>query len=101
MESTVRAPQTGDTVFVFVKMNSGKLTEISGFIEEISTSHVYFTVDAIELIHGDAHDEGRALERKLWAENAAKFLRVGVPLDKMKWSEETGDEDEPCWEIRI
>lgn len=101
MESTVRAPQTGNMVFVFAKMNSGKLTEISGNIEEISTNHVYVAVDCIELIHGTVDDDGLPLEKKIWAEDAAKFLRVGVPLNKMKPFEGTWVEDAPCWEVRI
>ena len=101
MESTVRAPQTGDMVFVFAKMNSGKLTEISGNIEEISTDHVYFAVDAIELIHSAADDDGRPLEKKIWSKDAAKFLRIGVPLDKIKPFEGTWVEDAPCWEVRF
>jgi hypothetical protein len=101
MESTVRAPQTGDVVFVFAKMNSGKLTEISGNIEEISMNYVYFTVDCIELIHSTADDDGQPLEKRIWPDNAVKFLRVGVPLNKMKPFEGTWDENAPCWEVRI
>jgi hypothetical protein len=76
MESTVRAPQAGDTVFVFVKMKSGRLTELSGFIEEISAKYAYFAVDAIELLLADADDDGQALEKKLWADSTPKLLRV-------------------------
>ena len=101
MESTVRAPQTGDVVFVLAKMNSGKLTEISGSIEEISANHVYFAVDCIELIHSTADDDGTLLERKIWPEDAANLLRVGVPLNKMKPFEGTWGKDAPCWEVRI
>jgi len=101
MEATLRAPHTGDTVFVFTKMNSGKLTEISGFVEEISTNYVYFAVDCIELIHSDDKDSGQSLERKFWPETEARLLRVGVPLDKMKPFEGTLDVDAPCWVIRM
>jgi hypothetical protein len=64
MESTVRAPQTGDMVFVLAKMSSGRLTAISGLIREVSTEDVYIAVDSIELIHGDAQDDGVALDKK-------------------------------------
>jgi hypothetical protein len=101
MESTVRAPQAGDTVFVFVKMKSGKLTELSGFIEEIYAKYVYFAVNAIELLRADADDDGQALERKLWAEAAPKLLRVGVPLDEMKPFDGALYEDTASWEVRI
>jgi hypothetical protein len=101
MESTVRAPQTGDVVFVFAKMNSGKLTELSGNIEEILTNYVYIAVDCIELIHSTADDDEVPLEKKIWPEDATKHLRIGVPLNKMKPFEGTWDENAPCWEVRI
>jgi hypothetical protein len=101
MESTVRAPQAGDTVFVFVKMKSGRLTELSGFIEEIASTYAYFAVDAIELLHADADDNGQALEGKLWANASPKLLRVGVPLDEMKPFDGALYEDTASWEVRI
>lgn len=101
MESTGRAPQNGDMVFVFAKMDSGRLTEISGNIEEISANYVYFTVDSLELISGGPDDDGRAFERRFWPGTAPKLFRVGVPLHEMKPFEGTGEKDAPCWEVRI
>jgi hypothetical protein len=50
MESTVRSPQAGDNVLVLAKMNSGRLTEFSGCIEEVSADYAYFALDSIHLI---------------------------------------------------
>jgi hypothetical protein len=99
MESMVRAPRTGDVIFVFTKMGSGRLTEISGSIEEVSTDQVHFAVDCIELVHS-VDEDGEALERKLWQETETKFLRVCVPLDRVKPFEGTLDKDAPCWIVR-
>jgi hypothetical protein len=101
MESAIRAPQIGDMVFVFAKMNSGKLTTISGPVREVSTEDVYVAVDAIEYTRSNADDDGVALDKKIWPESAAKFVRVCVPLDKMKLFQGTWMEDAPCWEVRV
>jgi hypothetical protein len=101
MESmTLRAPRTGDVVFVFAKMNSGRLTEISGSVDEMSADYVYIAVDCIELVHS-ADEDGEALERKFWPETETKLLRVCIPLDKIKPFEGTLDKDAPCWVVRI
>jgi hypothetical protein len=50
MESTVKVPQVGDVVFVFAKMKSGKITELSGSIEHISNDYAYFALDAMTAV---------------------------------------------------
>src|SRR5260221_474059 len=49
MESTVRSPQAGDNVLVLAKMNSGRLTEFSGCIEEVSADYAYFALDSAKV----------------------------------------------------
>jgi hypothetical protein len=100
MESTLRAPRTGDTVIVFAKMQSGRLTELSGHVEEVSADHAYFALDSIHLMLNDK-DDGYPLEAKKWPETAKNLLRVGVPLDEMKPFDGDLDEDAPCWLIRM
>ena len=82
MKSTARAPLTGDMVFVFVKMKSGKVTELRGNIEEVSSEHAYFVT-------------------KTWPEGATNSVRVGVRLDKMKPFGGSLNEEAPCWEVKI
>ena len=99
MTSTVRAPLTGDMVFVFVKMKSGRIIELSGNIEEVSSEHTYFVPDAIELIRG-ADDNGQPLETKTLP-GLTNSVRVGVRLDKMKPFGGLLNEEAPCWEVKI
>jgi hypothetical protein len=102
MESTVRSPQAGDMVIVLAKMKSGRFTELSGLIEDISADYVYFGLDSINLCENLADDDGTPLERKLWPKDATKLLRLGVPLDEMKpFDGDPVDKDDPCWEVRI
>ena len=100
MKSTMRVPLTGDMVFVFVKMKSGKVTELSGNIEEVSSEHAYFVPNAIELIRV-ADDDGQSLETRTCPEGAINSVRIGVRLDKMKPFGGLLDEEAPCWEVRI
>jgi len=62
MKSIARAPLTGDMVFVFVRMKSGNVAELSGNIEEVSSDRAYFVPDAIGLIRGA--DDGQPLRQK-------------------------------------
>jgi hypothetical protein len=48
MESTVRSPQIGDDVIVILKMGSGRITELGGFIQEISSGYAYFGLDSLK-----------------------------------------------------
>jgi hypothetical protein len=100
MKSIARAPLTGDMVFVFVKMKSGNVAELSGNIEEVSSDRAYFVPDAIELIRG-ADDDGQPLETKILPEGAPNSVRVGVRLDKMKPFGGSLNEEAPCWEVKI
>jgi len=102
MESIVRSPQAGDNVLVLAKMNSGRLTEFSGCIEEVSADYAYFALDSIHLIE-DGEDESSELplERKMWPNNASKLLKVGVLLEELKPFDGTFDEKAPCWEVKI
>ena len=102
MESTVRSPQAGDNVLVLAKMNSGRLTEFSGCIEEVSADYAYFALDSIHLSE-DSEDESSEfpLERKMWPTDATSLLRVGVLLEELKPFDGSFDEKAPCWEVRI
>jgi hypothetical protein len=101
MESTVRSPQIGDDVIVIVMMWSGRITELGGFIQEISPGYAYFVLDSLDL--GTGRDGDSPLERKLFPKNAAKLLLVGVPLEDLKPfdGESIDDEDASCWEVKI
>jgi hypothetical protein len=102
MESTVRSPQAGDMVIVLAKMKSGRFTELSGCIEQVSTDYVYFGLDSINLCETLADDDGTPVERKIWPKDATKLPRVGVPLDGLKPFDGVSiDEDSPCWEVRV
>jgi hypothetical protein len=100
MESTVRSPQAGDNVLVLAKMNSGRLTEFSGSIEEVSADYAYFALDGIHL---DSEDETSEfpLERRMWPTDATSLLRVGVLLEELRPFDGSLDENAPCWEVRI
>jgi hypothetical protein len=50
MESTVRSPQIGDDVIVILKMGSGRITELGGFIQEISSGYAYFGLDSLKRV---------------------------------------------------
>lgn len=41
MESPPRAPRAGDMVIVLARMDSGKVTEMSGSVEDVSMDYVY------------------------------------------------------------
>lgn len=102
MESPVRSPQAGDMVLVLAKMKSGRFTELSGFIEDISAGYAHFGLDSIHLCENLADDDGTPLEKKMWPKDATKLSRVGVPLDELKPFDGTPvDEDAPCWEVRM
>jgi hypothetical protein len=62
MESTVRSPQAGDGVIVLAKMRSGRIMELSGGIEEISSGYAYFAMDCLDLSTG--RDGDSPLEQK-------------------------------------
>jgi len=49
----MRAPQSGDMALALAKMKSGRLTEFSGYIEEVSADHAFFALDSIHLIEKD------------------------------------------------
>jgi hypothetical protein len=102
MKSIVRSPQAGDNVLVLAKMNSGRLTEFSGCIEDISADYAYFALDSIHLSE-DSEDESSEfpLERKMWPTNATSLLRVGVLLEELKPFDGSFDEKAPCWEVKI
>jgi hypothetical protein len=107
MESKVRAPQAADTVIVLAKMKSGRFTEFSGYIEEVSADHAYFALDSIHLIDDiqlidGSEDDERPIESKIWPKTATNLLRVGVPLDELKpFDGAKFDESDPCWEVTI
>jgi len=85
MESIVRSPQAGDNVLVLAKMNSGRLTEFSGCIEEVSADYAYFALDSIHLIEdGENETSDFPFERKMWPNDATSLLRVGVLLEELK-----------------
>jgi hypothetical protein len=102
MESIVRSPQAGDNVIVLAKMNSGRLTEFGGYVEEVSAGYAFFALDSIHLIE-DNEDENSdfPLERKIWPGDATSLLRVGVLLKELKPFDGSFDEKAPCWEVRI
>lgn len=100
MESTMRAPQSGDMVLVLAKMKSGRLTEFSGYIEEVSADRAYFSLDSIHLIEEDY--EELPVESKTWPKTETKLLKVGVPVDELKpFDGGKLDEAAPCWEVTI
>jgi hypothetical protein len=86
-------------VFVFVKMKSGNVAELSGNIEAVSSNRAYFVPDAIQLVRGA--DDGQPLETKILPEGAPNSVRVGVRLDEMKPFGGSLNEEAPCWEVRI
>ena len=101
MESMIRAPQTGDMLLVLAKMKSGRFTEFSGYIEEVSADHAFFALDSIHLID-DLEEDERPIETKIWPKTATKLLKVGVPIDELKpFDGGTLDEAAPCWEVKI
>ena len=100
MKSIARAPLTGDMVFVFVRMKSGNVAELSGNIEEVSSDRAYFVPDAIELVRG-VEDDGQPLEATILPDRAPNSVRVGVRLDKMKPFGGSLNEEAPCWEVKI
>jgi hypothetical protein len=100
MESTPRAPQIGDTVFILARMKSGRFTELSGVIEGVLTDYVYFGLESINLTPGNK-DDVLLLESKIWPKRAGKLLRVGVPLNDLKPFDGKLDKDAPCWEVRV
>jgi hypothetical protein len=59
MESTVRSPQTGDMVIVLAKMRSGRVTHLSGAIEDVSAEYAYFALDCIDLVSGISSSAGK------------------------------------------
>jgi hypothetical protein len=100
MESTMRAPQSGDMVLVLAKMKSGTLTEFSGYIEEVCADHVFFALDSIHLIEDDYEEP--PVESKIWPKTATKLLKVGVPLDEIPpFDGGKLDQNDPCWELKI
>ena len=100
MESTMRAPQAGDMVLVLAKMKSGRLTEFSGYMEEVSADHPFFPLDSIHLIEEDYEEP--PVESKIWPKAATKLLRVGAPLDEIKpFDGGNVDQNAPCWEVKI
>jgi hypothetical protein len=99
MESTTRAPQSGDMVLAFAKMKSGRLTEFSGYIEEVSAGHAFFALDSIHLIEEDYEEPP---ESKNWPKAATRLLKVGVPLDEITpFDGGKLDQNDPCWEVKI
>jgi hypothetical protein len=62
-------------------MRSGRVTHLSGAIEDVSAEYAYFALDCIDLVSGKDSDF-HPLERKMWPKDATKLLRVGVPLDE-------------------
>src|SRR5215472_5094590 len=80
-ESTPGAPCAGDMVIALAKMNSGKVTEMSGYVEDVSTDYVYFALDTICSGPDPEEDDRPPLEEKTWPKTAIHLLRVGVPLD--------------------
>ena len=96
----MRAPQSGDMVLVLGKMKSGRLTEFSGYIEEVSADHAFFALDSIHLIEGDYEEP--PVEPKIWPKTATKLLNVGVPLDEITpFDGGKLDQNDPCWELKI
>ena len=83
-------------------MNSGRLTELSGHIEEVSANYAYFALDSIHLIE-DSEDETSdfPFERKMWPNDASRLLRVGVLLEELRPFDGSFDENAPCWEVKI
>ena len=100
-ESTPRSPRAGDVVIVLAKMNSGKVTEMSGYVEDVSMDYVYFTLDTICLGADPEEDDHPPLEEKTWPKTARRLLRVGVPLDDLKAFGGMLDEPVPCWVVRV
>lgn len=99
MESTPRAPRAGDMVIVLAKMNSGKVTELSGYVEDVSMDYVYFALDTICLGPDPEVDDHPPLEEKTW--RTIHLLRVGVPLDDLKPFGGMLDDNVPCWLVRV
>ena len=100
MESIMRAPKSGDMVLVLAKMKSGRLTEFSGYIEEVSAGHAFFALDSIHLIEEDYEEP--PVESRIWPETETKLLKVGVPLDELKpFDGGNVDQNNPCWEVKI
>ena len=96
----MRAPQTGDMILVLAKMKSGRLTEFSGYIEEVYSRHAFFALDSIHLIEEDYEEP--PVESKIWPKTATKLLKVGVPLDEIKpFDGGNVDQNAPCWEVKI
>jgi hypothetical protein len=100
-ESTPRAPRAGDMVIVLAKMNSGKVTEMSGYVEDVSADYVYFALDTICLGPDPQEDDHPPLEVKTWPKTAIHLLRVGVPLDDLKPFGRMLDDNVPCWLVRV
>jgi|GEM_PF-5078640 hypothetical protein len=100
MESLVRAPQVGDTVFVYVKMKSGEVTALSGWIEEISMKYVYFAMDCLELVD-DPDTDGPPLQTRFWKDTETNLLRIGVRADQLKPFGGKLNEEIDCWEVRL
>jgi hypothetical protein len=100
MESTLRAPRAGDMVIVLAQMMSGNVTEMSGYVEEISMGFVYFALDAICLGRDPEADNDPPFERTL-PTPAMQLLRVGVPLVDLKPFNRMYDEVEVCWLVRL
>ncbi len=89
-------------VIVLAKMKSGRFTELSGCIEQVSEDYAYFGLDSIYLVKNLADDDGSPLEGKMWPKDATKLLRLGVPLDELKpFDGSPVDKDDPCWEVRV
>lgn len=96
----MRKPQTGDSVIVDVRMDSGCTTELGGCIEELSAEFAYVALDSLDHIH-DPGDDGQVLDRRLWPTDAKKPLRIGVPIGELKPFKGKLDADDPCWVAKL
>jgi hypothetical protein len=87
-------------VIVLAQMMSGNVTEMSGYVEEISMGFVYFALDAICLGRDPEADNDPPFERTL-PTPAMQLLRVGVPLVDLKPFNRMYAEVEVCWLVRL
>ena len=100
MKSTLRAPRAGDMVIALAQMRSGNVTEMSGYVEEVSMGYVYFALDAICLGRDPEEGDDPPFEKTL-PTPAMQLLRVGVPLVDLKPFNRMCDEVEVCWFVRL
>lgn len=88
-------------VIVLAKMNSGKVTEMSGYVEDVSMDYAYFALDTICLGPDPEEDDRPPLEDKTWPKTTIHLLRVGVLLDNSKPFGGMLDDNVPCWLVRV